>query len=126
MFITWISSSINDWDYITHRKNICGDLSDIKNYRPIAIANIISNVFESVLLLKCETYLDTCDNQFGFKADHSTYLCIYMLKEFIDFYKKRNTTVFVTFLDASKTFDRIDQRLQFQKMTIETCSIIYY
>ena len=51
----------------------------------------MSKVFESVVLLKCETYLDTCDNQFGFKSKHSTEFCIYTLKEFIDFYKKRNT-----------------------------------
>ena len=39
------------------------------------------------------------------------------MKEFIDFYKKRNTTVFVTFLDASKAFDRIDHWLLYEKMT---------
>ena len=30
------------------------------------------------------------------------------LKEFIDYYKSRGTTVYITFLDASKDFDRID------------------
>ena len=49
-------------------KNKCVRLSD----RPIALATIMSKVFESVLLLKCETYLDTCDNQFSFKSKHST------------------------------------------------------
>ena len=97
-------------------KNKCGKLSDSNNYRPIALATIMSKVFESVLLLKCESYLDTCDNQFGFKSKHSTEFCIYTLKEFIDFYKKRNTTVFVTFLDASKAFDRIDHWLLYEKM----------
>ena len=29
------------------------------------------------------------------------------LKEFIDYYKERNTTVFVTFLDDSKAFDKL-------------------
>ena len=97
-------------------KNKCGDLSDSNNYRPIALATIMSKVFESVLLFKCEKYLHTCDNQFGFKSEHSTDLCIYTLREFIDFYKKRNTTVFVTFMDASKAFDRIDHWLLFDKL----------
>ena len=73
-------------------------------------------MFESVLLLKCAEYLSTSDNQFGFKSCHSTDLCIYTLKEFIDYYKTRGTTVYVTFLDASKAFDRIDHWLLFDKM----------
>ena len=47
------------------------------------------------------------DNQFGFKSCHSTDLCIYALKEFIEYYKNRGTTVYVTFLDASKAFDKL-------------------
>jgi len=97
-------------------KNRCGKLSDSNNYRPIALATIISKVFESVILLKCQQFLNSSDNQFGFKARHSTDLCIYSLKEFIDFYKQRNTTVFVTFLDASKAFDRIDHWQLFSKL----------
>ena len=77
-------------------------------YRPIALA--------TVLLLKCAEYLSTSDNQFGLKSCHSTDLCIYTLKEFIDYYKTRGTTVYVTFLDASKAFDRIDHWLLFDKM----------
>ena len=97
-------------------KNKSGNLSDSSNYRPIALATIIFKMFESVLLLKCAEYLSTSDNQFGFKSCHSTDLCIYTLKEFIDYYKTRGTTVYVTFLDASKAFDRIDHWLLFDKM----------
>ena len=64
-------------------------------------------MFESVLLLKCAEYLSTSDNQFGFKSCHSTNLCIYTLKEFIDNYKTRGTTVYVTFLDASKALTEL-------------------
>ena len=55
-------------------KNKSGNSSDSSNYRPIALATIISKMFESVLLLKCAEYLSTSDNQFGFKSCHSTVL----------------------------------------------------
>ena len=48
-------------------KNKCGNISESNNYRPIALATIISKLFESVLRFKCEDYLSTCLNQFGFK-----------------------------------------------------------
>ena len=91
-------------------KNKCGNLADSINYRPIAIATILYKLFESIVLYNFEEFLYTCDNnQFGFKPKHSTELCIYTLKEFID-YNKRSTTAFVTFLDASycKAVDKIN------------------
>ena len=97
-------------------KNKAGDFSSGNNYRPIALANVISKVFESLIFLRCEQFLTTTDNQFGFKSRHSTDFCMYTLKEYIEFYKLRNTSVFVTFLDASKVFDRIDHWLLFKKL----------
>ena len=97
-------------------KNKCGNISSSSNYRPIALATIISKLLESVLLLKCEKYLCTSANQIGFKKAHGTELCIYTLREYIELYKKRSTTVFVTFLDASKAFDRLDHWLLFEKL----------
>ena len=45
-------------------------------YRPVAISNSLSKVFELILLDRCEEYLWTSGNQFGFKADHSKNLLI--------------------------------------------------
>ena len=59
--------------------------------------------------------MSAADNQFGFKSRHITDFCIYTLKEYIAFSKLRNTTVFVTFLNASKALDRIDHWLLFKK-----------
>ena len=61
-------------------KNKSGNLSDSNNYRPIALATIVSKIIESVILVKCGEYLTSSDNQFGFKSCHSTDLCIYALK----------------------------------------------
>ena len=62
--------------------------------------------------------LTTSANPFGFLKAHSTHLCIilYALKEFIEHYKSTNTTLFVTFLDASKAFDRIDHWVLLKKL----------
>ena len=55
------------------------------NYRPIALASIVSKVAESIIILNpISCYLDTCPNQFGFKRNHGTDWCIYVLKEIID------------------------------------------
>ena len=58
----------------------CGNLADSNNYRPNAIATILSKHFESIILYKCKEFLYTCDNQFGFKPKHNTELCIYTLE----------------------------------------------
>ena len=96
-------------------KNRCADLTSISNYRPVAISNIVSKVFESVILNRCESFLDTTDNQFGFKSCHSTDMCIYVMREYIEHFRSRNTSVFVTFLDASKAFDRLNHWLLYLK-----------
>ena len=57
----------------------CGNISSSNNYRPIALATIISKLLESTLLIKCEEYLSTSASQFGFMKTHGTELCIYTL-----------------------------------------------
>ena len=74
------------------------------------------HVMSTSILLKYEEYLFTSSNQFGYKKGHSTDLCIYALKEFIKYYKKRSTSVFVTMLDASKAFVRVYFWLLFDKL----------
>ena len=99
--------------------NKCSDLSDISNYWPIAIYCILLKILENVFLQRIEEYLWTTDNQFGFKAHHSTDLCVhvyYALTDFIKHFKNRSTSVYVAFLDASKAFDKINHWLLFKKL----------
>ena len=60
-------------------KNKCGNISSSNNYRPIALATIISKLFEYCLLMKYKEYLCTSANQFGFKNAHGTELSIFTL-----------------------------------------------
>ena len=97
-------------------KDKSGKINSKDNYRPIALASILSKVLEIILLARLEIYLLTSDNQFGFKKEHGTDMCIFALKEIIANYHSRNSTMFMSFLDASKAFDRINHEKLFRKM----------
>ena len=60
-------------------------------------------------------FLDTCPKQFGFKKRHSTDMC-WVLKEMTEYFNCRNTSVFVTFLDASKAYYKIHHWQLFDKL----------
>lgn len=86
------------------------------NYRPIAIATILSKIIEKILLYRLEMFLYTADNQFGFKKSHSTEMCVWALKNVIDYYTSRSSPVYLCFLDASKAFDRVNYWKLFRKL----------
>ena len=75
----FLPSDLTDTVLVPIVKEKTGDISDKGNYRPIALASVVSKVFEMSLLVKLEKYLYSSDYQFGFKPKHSTYLCIYTL-----------------------------------------------
>ena len=97
-------------------KNKAGNSSDKANYRPIALVTACSKIFESCLLIMLEKYLHTHDQQFGFKSQHATDMCIFTVKSVIKYYTKQNSTVFTCFLDAAKAFDRVSHWTLFSKM----------
>ena len=54
-------------------ENKSASICSKSNYRPIALA---SKVLEKIIYDRIALYLDTCSNQFGFKAKHSTDMTI--------------------------------------------------
>ena len=54
-------------------------MSDVNNYKPIALVTVASKIFEIILFELMESYLDTTDNQFGFKKGHSADHFIYVV-----------------------------------------------
>ena len=89
----FLPNSIMDSVVLPIVKNKCGNLSDSNNYRPVAISNVCSKIFEHVILYLCEDYLWTADNQFGFKTGLGTDMCIYALREFVEHYEARSTII---------------------------------
>ena len=112
-------------------KNKNGDLSDRNKYRPIALSSTVSKVFRNVIINRLKEYLWASDNQFGYTSGHSTDLCVYALTEFIEYFKSRSTSVYVAFLDASKTFNKINHWVLFKKLiarrvSIYVVNVLYY
>ena len=85
-----------------------------KSYRPIAIATAFSKLLETLILSKCGEYFKCEQNQFGFKTGHSTDLCIYTLKETINYYTSLGSPVFIAFLDLEKAFDKVNHEKLFK------------
>ena len=97
-------------------KNKNGNLGDISNYRMISVSNSITKLIELVCLHRYDHLLCTEDNQFGFRKKHGTEECVFALKEVVNYYIDRGSSVFVCFLDASKAFDRVNHDILFNHL----------
>ena len=54
-------------------------------------------------------------NQFGFKQNIGTEMCVFALKQYLTDYNNNNTNMFVAVrLDASKAFDKINHNILFK------------
>ena len=85
-----------------------GDLSDINNYRAIAISTVLFKLFESVIAKEVYTSTNCEKCQFGFKAHHLTGLCTQVFKQTVDYYVNRESHVFTCFIDFTKAFDCVN------------------
>ena len=111
----FLPSTMTDTILVPIIKDKTSNASSKVNYRPIALTSVLSKVFETALLSKLESVFETSDYQFGFKSHHSTDLCIYTLKEIVEYYKSHSTSVYKCFMDASKAFDRVNHWTLFKK-----------
>ena len=97
-------------------KDKYGDASDMKNYRPIAVATAMCKVFEYILRSRLLPFVKSSDNQMSYKCKVGTETCVFLLKEIVRSYTDKSTPVYCTFLDASKAFDRINHEKLFKKL----------
>lgn len=119
MFLThsYLPADMICTTFVPLLKNKSGDISDINNYRAIALSNAISKFFEDIILDSLHQYDNDDDMyQFGFKAGHSTTMGCHVLKRVIDYYRSNGSYVFTCFLDLTKAFDRVNHDTLFRKL----------
>ena len=102
-----------------------GNICDMKNYRAIALSNTLGKVMEILILGKINVYLSTCANQFGYKKQIGTEMCLFLFKEVVNSYKKLNSSVYCCFLDAKGAFDRVNHRTLFDILSKRGVPILF-
>jgi len=88
-------------------KNKNGKMSDTSNYKPVAAATVVSKLLEHFILSSISPFLGTTDNQFGFKAGHSTDQCTFLLKQTASYFV---THAFSRSSLAHELFEKLIQR----------------
>ena len=78
-------------------KDKCSKINSKDNYRPIALASIVTKMVENILLDRMSVTRSTMSNQFGFKKKQGTDLCIYVLKEVINRHRSLNGSMCTCF-----------------------------
>ena len=97
-----------------------GKHDDINNYRPISLLSILSKFFEKHIEMTLREFLTTnrilSDQQFGFKARHSTIDALISIKHFLlNAMNKNQKAVLFTF-DLKKAFDCVNHNILIQKL----------
>jgi len=80
-------------------------MSDTSSYRTVAVATVLSKLLEHFILSNISPFLGTADNQFGFKAGHSTDQCIFLLKQTTSYFVTHGSSVL-----HMKLFEKLFQR----------------
>ena len=106
-------------------KNKRKSLSKSDNFRAIALSSIMGKLLDKILLNKCHNIFKTSMYQYGFKKSHSTSHCTFVVNETIQYYINNKSNVFVTLLDASRAFDRVEYVQLFKSlMSKGICPVI--
>ena len=121
----YVPTSMRQSVFIPIPKNKRKSLNDSENYRGIALSSILGKILDWVILHISKGVLRTSDYQFGFKSEHSTSQCTFVVKETVQYYLNGGSSAYVMLLDASKAFDRVDYLKLFNLLLKkDTCPIV--
>ena len=116
LYHSYLPSKLMDTVIVPIVKDKKGDLGSKNNFRPTALTTIMSNLFEILILNRYRGLLHSTDNQFGYTKKHATDLCVYTLKQVVDYYRSNSSPVYICFIDASKAFDRVNYAILCKKL----------
>jgi hypothetical protein len=94
-----------------------GDLSSSDNYRPVMISSNIFKIYEYCILPSLTKNIELDFRQIGFQKNTSTNMVVVLLKETISKYVKSGSSIFSSFLDMSKAFDKINHFTLLDKLS---------
>ena len=81
--------------------------SDSSNYRLIAVSSVLLKLIDLIILELFPEELKVSNLQFGYQPNSSTMLCCWTLRECINYYINRGSSVYVCLLDLTKAFDSV-------------------
>ena len=97
-----------------------GDKSIAANYRPVALTNHLTKIFERVLRKALVKHLEgnklMNDSQHGFRKGHSTVTQILTYYDSVLTMLEQNQQVEAIYLDFSKAFDKVDHNTLLVKL----------
>jgi len=86
------------------------------DFRGIAISPILSKAFEHCLLKQLQSFVNSDDNQFGFKKGLSCSHAIFTIRNIVDRWVSRGSTANLCAIDLSKAFDKVNHHALFTKL----------
>ena len=97
-------------------KNANASKANSENYRLIAISSLLLKILDHIILYICNTKLKPSSHQFGFQKGLSTNICTWILNETVNYFRNRNTPVYLCLMDLTKAFDNVKLSLLFKKL----------
>jgi hypothetical protein len=97
-----------------------GSHTDINNIRPITISDLISNIFERLLLNEIIKTHKDATKQFGFKQNSSFQHAVFTVRETIITHLATGIPVYACAIDASKAFYKVNRTALFEKLISRT------
>ena len=104
-----------------------GDMSELKNYRPIAIINVICKLCMIIIIVRdrvnrwVEESGMLCDVQGGFRKRRRTDDNLFIVERLIEMTRRRKVYLIVDFIDMKKANNRVDRKTRFEVLRVYIC-----
>ena len=107
-----------------------GEPTDLSNYRPISLFPTISKIFERIIHIQLQEYLNRnnllAEQQYGFRPNHSTEYAAVKLADYISNKMDDHKIPGTIFIDLSRAFDKLSYDILLYKPKFYGISGIEY